>query len=489
MTVVDANGQDVVYSGGPLPMPQMVVTFTLQPGLTWSDGQPLTAGDSVFSFQIAADHATPGSRAMIERTASYDASGTGKVVWRGVPGHLDRYYYLNLWHPLPRHAWGHLSAAELLTSSLSTQQPLGWGPFVLAEWVPGDHITVARNPTYFRSSSGLPRLDVVTFRFIPDPIELATAFQGGHCDVITHESAEAVRAAFSSGSSQTTMSSTYSTRWELLAFGISPNRDYDRPDFFEDVRVRQAIALCIDRQALAEQITDPPARVQHSFVSPDHPLYAGDALTVWEHDPPSGQALLAEVGWYDEDGDGVREAHSIPNIADGTRFQVTYRTTGDPLRVQMSDGIRSYLAACGIQADVEIVSPETLFAPGPEGDLFGRRFDLAQFSWRATADPLCDVFLSQQVPDTGRWDRPNVVGFLDDEYDAACWSALEVFADDDGLDTAYVEPQRIFSERLPVLPLFQYPRTTLVSGPVIGLAPNPTEPSELWNLEQLDLRP
>jgi peptide/nickel transport system substrate-binding protein len=489
VTIEDVDGQRATFTGTPLPMQQMVVTFTLRPELTWSDGQPLTADDSVFSFQVAAAPETPGDKTVVERTAGYDAVAVDTVVWRGVPGYLDRYYYLNLWRPLPRHAWGHLSAAELLTADLSVRQPRGWGAFAIAEWVPGDHITVVRNPAYFRVSSGLPRLDVVAFRFIPDPIVLGEELSNGGCDVVTHESAEAVRATLPGELSQVQVVSTYDVRWELLALGISPNRDYDRPDFFEDVRVRQAIALCLDREAIAQQVGQPPARVQHSFVPADHALYAGSALTIWPYDPPSGQALLAEAGWYDEDGDGVREAHTIPNIADGTPFRVTYRTTGDPLRVQSSNAVRAYLGTCGIQADVEIIAPDRLFAAGPDGVLFGRRFDLAQFSWRAAADPLCDTFLSGQMPDTGRWERPNVAGFVDDEYDTACLSALEAFPGGDNYVQAYAESQRIFSERLPVIPLFQYPRVTLIRTSVIGLIPNPTQASELWNVEQLDLRP
>jgi peptide/nickel transport system substrate-binding protein len=198
--------------------------------------------------------------------------------------------------------------------------------------------------------------------------------------------------------------------------------------------------------------------------------------------------LLEAAGWRDEDGDGVREAHAIPGIAEGTQFNVTYHTTGDPLRVQTSQLIRAYLVECGIQANPEALPYETLFAPGPEGVLFGRRFDLAQFSWRASADPLCDLFLSSQIPDAGRWDRPNVTGFLDDEYDTACLAALKAFPGSESYAADHAEAQRIFSERLPALPLFQRLKVTLARHSIIGLAPDPTEPSELWNIEQLDLR-
>ncbi|MCK4317087.1 MAG: hypothetical protein KAX24_15075, partial [Anaerolineae bacterium] len=261
------------------------------------------------------------------------------------------------------------------------------------------------------SGTGLPAASC-TISFIPDPATLAGELLAGRCDVVTHEGADAVRAMLPpSGGDEgggVTALSTYDARWEFLAFGISPASGYDRPDFFEDVRVRQGIALCIDRQAL-----EPTGRVSHSYLPPEHPLYAGDVLTTWGYDREAGQKLLATAGWYDEDGDGVREAHAIPGIPDGTPFQVTYRTTDEPLRAQTAQLIQANLAACGIQVSVETMPSETLFAPGPEGALFGRRFDLAQFSWRAASDPLCDLFLSSQIPDAGHWDRPNVAGFLD----------------------------------------------------------------------------
>jgi len=283
--------------------------------------------------------------------------------------------------------------------------------------------------------------------------------------------------------------STYDTRWELLAFGISPALGYDRPDFFEDVRVRRGIAQCIDRQTLAQQIMGASGRVWHSYVPPEHPLYAGEALTIWAYNPEAGQKLLADAGWYDEDGDGVREAHGIPGIVDGTPFQFGHQTTDDPLRIQVAQLVQKDLAACGLRAVVEVVAPDELFAPGPEGVLFGRRFDVAQFSWRAVHDPLCDLFLSGQMPDEGRWDRPNVVGFLDDEYDTACSTALGASPGSEVYIAEQREAQRIFSARLPALPLFQRQQVTLVRTSVVGLAPSPTQLSELWNIEQLDVRP
>jgi peptide/nickel transport system substrate-binding protein len=468
-------------------MARMVVTFTLRSDLRWADGETLTADDSLYSFQLASDSNTPSDKHIVERTADYGALGTHQVVWRGVPGFLDRAYFLNFWHPLPRHAWGDLSAAELLTAPVSTREPLGWGPFAIREWTPGDHLTVERNPFYFRTAKGFPLLDEVTYRFIDDPGELTQALVAGTCDVVTHEVAGAVLEALGEAdiSSGVEAFATQDAAWELLAFGISPAGA--RPDLFEDVRVRRAIAHCLDRQAMAGTLFATDGRVLDSYLPPEHPLYAGEKLTTWQNDPEAGKHLLEQAGWYDEDGDGVREAHGIPGIADGTPFQATYHTTDDPLRIRAAELAQAYLKACGIQIDLQAMPAEVLFAPGPETVLFGRRFDLAQFSWQITPGPLCDLFLSSQIPGEGGWSRPNVAGFIDGEYDDACRAALEALPDTGDYVARHTEAQRIFSERLPVLPLFQRQKVTLARASVMGLAPNASQRSELWNLEQIDV--
>lgn len=491
MMVEDVDGRRVIFDDTPLPMQRMVVTFTLRPGLQWSNGVPLTADDSVFSFELAADPATPTDKHIIARTADYRAVNAHKVIWRGVPGFQDQSYWLNFWHPLPRHTWGRLSATQLLTSEVSTQRPVGWGPFTIREWVAGDHITAVRNPFYFRTAEGLPRVDRIIFRFIAEPSALAEQLLSGECDIVTHEAADEVLGELLSGEQQTLPPQIQAlpvqdTRWELLAFGISPALGYERPDFFEDVRVRQGIARCIDREAITGEVLGEAGRVLHTYLPPEHPLYAGESLTTWSYDPEAGQKLLAQAGWYDEDGDGVREAHNIPGVADGVPLRVAYHLTDDPLRVRTAQLIHEHLDTCGVQTELAILPAEALFAPGPEGVLFGRRFDLAQFSWRAASVSLCDLFISSRMPDAGRWNQPNMVGFLDDEYDTACRAALEASPGSEQQRSAEATAQRIFSERLPALPLFQYPKITLARTSVTGLIPDSTMESELWNIEEMN---
>ncbi|TET51113.1 MAG: hypothetical protein E3J64_07390, partial [Anaerolineales bacterium] len=147
--VTDADGRDLVYNGGTITMPQMVVTFTLRADIVWADGQPLTADDSLCSFELSGEFKSPSVRLLCDRTFDYEAADEQTIVWSGVPGYVDSFYFLNFYYPLPRHVWGLADADTLTMAEVARRRPLGWGPFVVEEWAEGDHITLVRNPHYF----------------------------------------------------------------------------------------------------------------------------------------------------------------------------------------------------------------------------------------------------------------------------------------------------------------------------------------------------
>ena len=175
----------IKYDGvSTLQMDQLAVTFTLLPGLAWSDGSALTAVDSVYAFEINRDWTTTASKYLTDRTQIYEAVDDLSVQWWGIPGFIDPAYSTNFWPPLPEHIWASIPAADLPTAELSSRTPLGWGAYVVDEWVSGDHIRLSRNPLYFRAVDGLPHIDSLTYRFAADANEALTMLVAGECDLI-----------------------------------------------------------------------------------------------------------------------------------------------------------------------------------------------------------------------------------------------------------------------------------------------------------------
>lgn len=486
----------------PLQMERLTLTFRLKAGLRWQDGAPLTAADSVFAFRIAADPQTPAARWLTLRTAAYRVVDEVTVEWQGIPGYLPADYGMHFFLPLPEHAWGQYSAAELLQNEEVNRRPLGWGPYQIESWTPGESIRLSRNPNYFRAAEGLPHFDLLTFRFFGEPADNnIAALTSGECDFVDDtvdwegqlyilDELQQKNAALIQAAPTTT--------WEQLTFGIRPAA-YDggytpfggyRQDLLGDVRTRQAIAACIDRQALVDRLLYGYSAVPNGFFPPQHPLAFPD-LSAPPFDPALGQSLLEEAGWRDLDGDPAtpRTAVGVVNVLNDTPLVLEYRTTPDRLHQMTAERIAENLRACGVGIELKLVEPFELFAPGPEGALFGRNFDLAQFAWQSgRTTPPCTLFSGAQIPTAANgWIGTNISGWSSPVYDAQCAAALLADPRD---AAAYQQAQRAvqqtFLEELPALPLFFRLQIALASPEVCGVQMDAGARSVLWNIESWD---
>lgn len=486
-----ADECEIEFAGEPLQMERVEVTFELRKDVTWADGEALTAQDSVFAYQVASDVATPGGRELAQRTQSYRTLGERRVRWIGLPGFVAPTYFLNFFAPLPRHQLEDRSPAALVSADDTRRAPLGWGPFVVEEWVRGDHMTLSRNPHYFRAAEGLPQLDEVVFRFAGDAPEMIAAVLAGGCDigvgtgygdfepfmpVLVQAELEGLLRVVSAPSSE----------WVQIDLGIAPVAGYRQADFFGDVRTRQAIAQCIDRQAILDQVAYGRGIVLDGYLPPQHPL-SGDPVH-WGYDPAGGQTLLEEVGWLDEDGDGVREAHRVAQVLGGTRFEVTLLLPAeDTAALQVARAVKASLTDCGVRVNLETLPSWELLAEGPEGPFFGRQFDLAETTRQLDAVPPCELYVSSQIPDTGRWYGGNASGYSNTDYDTVCHAGLLALPGTPGYEENHRQAHAIFAEELPAIPLFAGLRVAVARPNVLDFAVDTTAPSELWNIGRLDV--
>lgn len=481
-----------------IQMDQMTVTFKLLPGLKWSDGAPLTAADSVFSFKLSADADTPVSKRLVDRTAEYQAPDELTVQWVGKPGFVSARYAAHFWLPLPEHVMKDKSAKDILAAQEFAEKPLGWGPYQIEEWVKGDHISLVKNPAYFRAAEGLPKFDRLVFRFLGEQADNnLAALQTGECDVVDQttlleDQLEQVLDLQKTGKILAYVGQ--GPEWEHIEFGIKPAAFDDplnaerRPDFFGDARVRQAFALCMNREAAVDKQLLDQSAIPDGFLAPDHPLLV-QGLAQYPYDPARGGALLDEVGWKDDDGaaETPRTAYSVPGVPDGTRLEVSYITTGAYLRGEVVKVLAESMKACGIQMNVSALNPEELYARGPDGPLFGRRFDLAQFAWQADTQSPCYLYESSQIPSAGNyWVGANVSGYASPEFDAACRSARGLLPEQPGYAEKAAAVQQLFARDLPAIPLYFQLKLAASRPDLCGLDMDVTARSGLWNLEGLD---
>ena len=482
-------------------MQRTTLTYHLLPGMLWSDGEALTAADSVFSYQIANDPAAQVKRFYLDRTASYSAIDAATVVWQGLPGYQVLSPADFFWLPLPQHRFGELSAAELLENADAARAPLGWGPYQVDEWVFGDHLTLSKNPNYFRADEGLPKFDRLVFRFLgPHADSNLKALEIGECDFIDPSvqlDEQLVDVVERNNLGQLSAYFGQGPEVEQLAFGIVPasyddgyNAAVDRQDLFGDVRMRQAVAYCSDRAGIANKYFVNRGLVPVGFYPPSHPAYE-HSLEALPFDLEKGRALLDEIGWIDEDNDPTtpRTARGVTNVVDGTELSFNYITTQSELRLAASIDFATSLSQCGIRVNLAPLYPTELYANGPDGLMFGRNFDLAQFAWTTSKSSPCYLYTSEQIPNEGNlWIGGNVSGYQNAEFDAACEAVQQLSpADGDAYWQAEQQVQQIFYDDLPVLPLYYHLKTAAGRVDFCGFDElDISARSALWQIESFD---
>jgi peptide/nickel transport system substrate-binding protein len=520
--VVDTNGNVVLLSNGTkirpsgcrsdecaitydgsssIEMDQMVVTFTLLDGLIWSDGEPLTSADSIYSFQLASSNETPTSKFLVDRTAIYEAADDLTIQWWGKPGFIDPDYYTNFFMPLPQHAWGETSPAELLRLEISSRLPVGWGPYILDEWEAGKQIHLVKNLNYFRAGSGFPKFDELNFLFMPDTDTAMASLVDGTCDVLDPSvrldgQVGLLQQMDRDGQVQLLTAQTKTMEW--LGFGIVPasyDNGYnvrgetpDRPDLFGDKRTRQAVALCLDRQRVVDTVLFGLSQVPNSYLPSNHPLYNGNIQT-YEFNPAAGKEILDAVGWRDTDNDPTtpRISMNVTRVPPNTPLVLNYYTSAASQRHQVADIFIQSLAQCGIELNTIFLPAADFYAQGPDGPLFGRQFDLAEYAIGGNSlEPQCSWFTSSQIPSqANHWVGTNVSGYKSSEFDSACAKASQSLSSDPEY-SFHQEAQAIFASDIPSLPLYLRLKVAATRPDFCGFVLDPASPSPLADIETFD---
>jgi peptide/nickel transport system substrate-binding protein len=479
----NSSGEAVVWQGTHVTMNQLVVDYRLKP-LFYSDGVSVTAADSVYTFKLASDPDTPVNKFLPQRTASYEATGDLALRWTGLPGFIYPFYFQTVWTPYPRHIWGQFTAAELLEAPEAARMPVGHGPFRLVEWVPGERIEMARNDYYWRQ--GLPNLDGVTFKFLPGAGQLIAQLLTGQCDIGTEDLIGTEHyPLLTEAENNQLLLPVFNVRgvFEHIDFNIDPVDERTR--WFEDVRVRQAMLLCTDRQDMIDTLLYGRSQIIHTYVPGMHPLYPQDDLAEWPYDVELANALLDEAGFALGD-DGIRR-HSETDEP----FRVSLGTTsGNRLRLQLSRIFRNNMRDCGIDVALNYLPARDWFADGPDGPLFGRRYDLALFAWPISIEPACRLYHPDEIPAAeNEWRGQNVTGWRDESFAAACSAALDALPGTAAHSAAHEEAQRIFARNTPIIPLFLRLKAAVARPEVRNFSIDPTQHSELFNIYEIDLAP
>ncbi|WKZ43681.1 MAG: ABC transporter substrate-binding protein [Anaerolineales bacterium] len=185
VTVKNAAGEDVEFTGGTVTMKQLVSRFEIADGVTWEDGTPVSSADLELGYKIACDPES-GATSFItcDKTAGVEflTDAVGYVqTW--VPGVQDPLYFVPVWPIYPSHQLGDLPAAQWATDPRVAESPLSYGPYKLVEWVKGEKMVFAANEYWV---GGAPATPNFVIQFVT-PESAEGLLLGGEVDILASE--------------------------------------------------------------------------------------------------------------------------------------------------------------------------------------------------------------------------------------------------------------------------------------------------------------
>ena len=141
--------------------------------------------------------------------------------------------------------------------------------------------------------------------------------------------------------------------------------------------------------------------------------------------------------------------------------------------------------------EVGLLPWDTLFAPGPEGPVFGRNFSATQFGWVTSLEPPCFLYTSSEIPGPypqypKGWGGANASGYHNPDFDQVCGAALSSLPDFPAHQAAHFQAQAIFTEDLPAIPLYLRAKTAAMRADMCGVVLDPSADNGLWNIENFD---
>ncbi|MCC6918739.1 MAG: peptide ABC transporter substrate-binding protein [Alphaproteobacteria bacterium] len=394
----------------------LVWTFKMRKGALWSDGVPVTAQDFVYSFRRQLDPATASQYAsMMYDIEGAEAVNTGKAPLEtlGVTAIDAGTLEMRLVHPAPY-------LPQLLMHQINYPVPehvvekLGddWskpgnyvsnGPFTLASWRPNDHVTLEKNPRFYDAAN--VKIDEVVFYPTDDSEAALKRFRTGDLDLNIGFPSQQIDYLRKTMAAELHVATLVNVRY--IAMNLK------RPAF-QDIRVRRAIALAINREKVASEILRAGEQPAYSLVPPgtagydDGPIADFKAMPMAER-IAEAKRLLAETGY----GPG----HPLT-------FQ--YRYIGDPDSRRMAAALQGMWAAVGIQVDVSVSEKKIHYNTVRAGD-----YDVSENNWFGDYNDAKNfLFLTQPSADEmnvskyASQDYERLIRASDQERDAGKRAAL-----------------------------------------------------------------
>ncbi|MGB7084385.1 MAG: peptide ABC transporter substrate-binding protein, partial [Phormidesmis sp.] len=358
------------------------VTWKLKEGVLWSDGEPLTAEDVVFTYDFIATPETGAtSGEFYGEVASVEALDdlTVKVTFKQPTASTLSPFVGGSGMILPEHVFGDYIGSQARSAPGNTA-PVGTNAFQVAEFKPGDTIIYEPNPNFRGEASAFSAIEL---KGGGDAVSAARAvLQTGEADYAWNIQAEPNILTELEAAGKGEMSYVFKPLMERIYINFSdPNKEVDGQTsqkdtphpFLAEKPVREAISLAIDREAITQQLYGEAGTVATNFVvAPDKYVSPN---TDYEFDLDKAAKLLDDAGWKDTNNDGVRDKN-------GVEMNILFTSSVNPVRQKTQEIIKQNLESIGLSVELKSVDAGVYFGDPANPDSVHRfNADLQLFAF------------------------------------------------------------------------------------------------------------
>ncbi|BAY37389.1 ABC transporter, oligopeptide binding protein [Nostoc sp. NIES-2111] len=465
------------------------VTWKLKQGVKWSDGQPFTAADVVFTYQFIANSAV-GSTTF----ANYDAVSSVQAI-------DDHTVKINFQKPnpawslpfvglngmiLPRHIFEKFNGSNAREAPANLI-PVGTGPYRVVEFKPGDTIIYEAN-TSFREANK-PFFKRVELKGGGDATSAARAvLQTGDVDYAWNLQVEAPILKQLEAAGKGRLDISFGSFLERIAVNhTDPNKqtkdgersslEFPHP-FFQDIKVRQAFNYAIDRDTINQQLYGVSGRpAANILVAPD--IY-NSPNTKYEFNLKKAADLLDEAGWKDTNGNGTRDKN-------GVEMNVLFQTSVNPVRQKTQEIIKQSLTSIGVGVELKSIDGSIFFSGDPSNPDALNRFqaDLQMLSTgNNNPDPGAYMkgFTCDEIPQKkNNWSKPNYSRYCNPEYDKL-WQQSNTELNPEKRRQLFIQMNDLLFKDIGLIPLIARADVNGVSNRLVGVNLTPWD-TDTWNIK------
>lgn len=403
------------------------VTFKLQEGVKWSDGQPFTANDVVFTYKSIASPGyveAGGVRTnFVERLVGYEDFSTGKTKdFQGVVADDEHTVTFKFAKPnvlaladaaigiIPEHVFKNIALKDMPSApeSRDAGKIVGTGPFKLTKMVEGEQYVLEKNKDYWK---GEPYLDSVVWKIVDQAVILGL-LENGEIDFVADPNGfQPADYDTVKGYSNVNIIEQPNFGYQIMGMmvnhrakndaGLDPSK-WTENKKLSNQKVRQAIAYAIDRKGIIDGLLYGRASVQNSPIATQFAAYDGKNPNQYKFDPKKAKELLDEAGYKDKDGDKFRED------PDGNKWVLHLNyPTGNQIRERSAPIIKEFLENVGIKIDMRQPKEAAAYYDDLEKNAQDWDLYLAGWSLDSTDPDPSGLWYSKAAYNYSRWNDPD----------------------------------------------------------------------------------